>query len=81
MIIGPCNFLDFTKLVWPILEQLKMWPIFDIQSTLNYGPHFWKLQKSRGVFKTLGNANEMAMPSLRFRGDQKQMEQFTQHPS
>ena len=40
MIVDPCNFLDFTKLVWPILEQRKMWGIFEIQATLNYGPHF-----------------------------------------
>jgi len=76
MILDPCNSLDFTKLVWPILEQLKMWPIFYIQPTLNYGPHFWKLQKCIDVFKTLGNANEMAMPSLRLRGVEMQLEQL-----
>ena len=81
MILVPCNFLDFTKLACPILEQLKMWPIFDIQITLNYGPHFWKLQKCIEVFKTLGKANEMVMPSLRFTGAQMQMEQCTQHSS
>ena len=32
-------------------------------------------------FKTLAQAKGMATPSLRFRGDHKQMEQFTQHPS
>src|ERR1041385_1206696 len=32
-------------------------------------------------FKTLAQAKGMARPSLRFRGDHKQMEQFTQHPS
>ena len=58
-----------------------MWAIFDIQSTLNYGPHFWKLQKCSEVFKTLGTANEMTMPSLRSRGDEIQIEQFPQHAS
>ena len=27
LIDDPCNILDFTKLVWPIFEQLKMWGI------------------------------------------------------
>ena len=76
MIVDPCNIMEFTKLVWPILEQLKMWPIFDIQSTLNYGPHFWKLQKCREVFKTLGNAIEKARPSLGSRGVEMQMDKF-----
>ena len=81
MLVNPCNILDFSKLVWPILEQIKIWGIFEIQATLNYGPHFWKLQKCSEVFKTLGNANEMAMPSLGFRGAQLQMEQFPQNLS
>jgi len=79
MILDPCNSLDFTKLVWPILEQLKMRPIFYIQSTLNYGSHFWKLQKCSEVLKTLGNANKMAMPSLGIRGVHLQMEQNFKH--
>ena len=41
-----------------------MWAIFEFQTTLNYGPHFWKLQKCREVSKTLGNAIENARPSM-----------------
>ena len=81
MIVAPCNILDFTKLVWPILEQLKMWATFEIQNTLNCGPHFYKLQKWDRVFKTLGIANELHMPSLGLRGVHLQMEQIFNHPS
>ena len=30
-----------------------MWANFNIQSTLNYGPHFWKLQKAERFSKLL----------------------------
>ena len=56
---SPYNIPQFTKLVWPILEQLKCGAIFEIQITLNYGPHFWRLQKWSEVFKTLEKAKEM----------------------
>ena len=74
----PCNIPQFTKLVWPILEQLKCGTIFEIQTTLNYGPHFWELEKWDKVLKTLGNGKEMAMPTLGSRGAQLQMGKIPQ---
>ena len=77
----PCNILRFIKLVWPIFEQLKCGAIFEIQTTLNYGPHFWKLQKWCKVFKTLGKGKELAMPSLGSRGAHVQHGKISKHLS
>ena len=53
MIVDPCNFLDFTKLVWPILEQLKMWGILKFKPHWTMAPIFGSCKNAVRFLKPL----------------------------